>query len=213
MKEHNFILTILAVLIFGVVANAQEGMTEGRNLPKDFPADLLRKMPEGCPAGAKRQIISRDKSNKITLSSAFSQYANQTSSNPQFPRRGYGEAGPDRIFYDSFPVGGCRICAATLIAQVANEGGHNDALHVWLSPSVLPLPSPTLASLGSYATGGTIPIGLWISPTETTKTVSVNLDKNKINQYIISSIQTPMLDVMVQDDTRVDSMQLVVWRY
>ena len=196
----NLIVTILAMLIFNGITNAQEVMD-------------AKKHPKGCPKNAKSQLIARDSTTKIVLSPMFAIYAAQTSGNPKFPRRGYGEKGPDRIFYDSFPIGACRICAATLTAQVFNEGGHNDALHVWFSSDTQLPTSPTLVSLLSYGTPGATSFGLWASASETSKTVSANLDKDKINQYIISGVQTPMLDVLVQDDTRVDSMQLVIWRY
>lgn len=212
LRKLNLLLAILAVPVLYNLAPAQILQTDVR---KSAELVVAGRMPEGCPRDAKLETIKRGKETGTKPTAVLTEWVKQVHNNPQFPTRGYAEKGPDRAFYDSFSLGGCRICAARLTAQVENEGGHNDSFNVILSPAANPVPSSNfIVRLYSYATtGATMPFGLWTSPTETSKTLSIALNANTLNQYIVSGIQNPSLDVYTQDDTKVNSMQLEIWRY
>jgi hypothetical protein len=212
LRKLNLLLAILTTLVFSNSSPAQLVRSEPKN-PVGF--DLMLRVPEGCPKEAKLETIARNQKTGTKPSAVLTQWMKQVFNNPQFPTRGYAVKGPDSAFYDSFAIGGCRVCAAKITAQVSNEGGHNDAFNVILSPAAAPITSANfLVSLVSYGTNNAVaPYGLWSSPTEMSKTLSIVLNANSINKYIVSGIQNPSLDVYTQDDTRVESMQLEIWRY
>jgi hypothetical protein len=214
LRELNLLWALFAILVLFDLASAQTIQPADKTM-SETALVLPGRVPENCPKGAKLETIRRDKGTGTKPSPVLTQWMQQIYNNPQFPTRGYAVKGPDRAFYDSFSIGGCRVCAAIITAQVENEGGHNDSFNVALSPAALPFPpSSFIVKLLSYGTpGATAPFGLWTSPTETSKTLSINLNANSINQYIVSGIQAPYLDVFTQDDTKVNSMQLDIWRY
>lgn len=198
------------------------------------------RVPKGCPKEAQPVVINRNASTGVNRSENLKNFFNEFKEDikTRFPNRGYGERGPDRFFGDSFQLGNCKICAATLTAEVENEGADNDSFSVWLSDTTLHpivtgnggIAGNRFLFLTSYCCGIWAyqpgKIGLWESPsTPSPKTFTLDLNVNgdissatspqdginKINQYIFSN-PNPALDVIVADDTKVNSMQLVVWR-
>jgi hypothetical protein len=235
-------LTIFGNLVFGQddkggAISIDEAAKLGK-LPRGFQLDRYRRVPAGCPKGARAYVISRNATSGVSrsdnLNNFFGGFPREIQT--RFPSRGYGERGPNRFFGDSFPLGNCKICAASMMAEVENEGADNDSLTIWLSDNTL-LPIMTgnggiagnrLTYLTSYGTPGLI-VGnpaLWDGPAPSPKTISLDLNRDgnvttsaspmtgisRINQYIFSSVVSPYLEVIVADDTKVNSLQMVIWR-
>jgi hypothetical protein len=185
-------------------------------LPKSFPLERYRQVPEGCARNARAYIIVRNASTGTFPTAMLMSKLNTNPYLATLPLRKYGDKGPDRWFGDSFSLGSCKICAATISAEVENEGGDNDGFHVWLSPDGPPSPDKykaTLKSAVSYTGNPTTNPQLWAAndPIGMVKTVTMDLPANLINQNIFTSAN-PFLDVVLWDDTKVNSLQLVIWR-
>ncbi|HEY0429508.1 MAG TPA: hypothetical protein VGC76_17140 [Pyrinomonadaceae bacterium] len=185
-------------------------------LPKGFPLERYEKIPDGCPKNAKAYVIIRNATTGLFPTAMLMSKLNTNPYLATLPLRKYGDKGPDRWFGDSFALGSCKVCAAAISAEVANEGGENDGFHVWLSPDGAPSADKyktTLKSAVSYMGNPPTNPQLWAAgdPVGAVKVVTMDLPANLINQYIFATAN-PFLDAVVWDDTRVDSMQLVIWR-
>jgi hypothetical protein len=243
MKNRIFFAAVFVLLISvnAIFAQRNPGKILTTEKIPEISIEAVRgRIPKGCPKEAQPYIIKRDASTGVSRSENLNNFFSEFSKEVQarFPNRGYGEKGPDRFFGDSFPLGNCKICAATLTAEVENEGADNDSLTLWLSDPTLHLVTTGSGGivgnrflyLTSYCCGvGAVQPGkpgLWESPsTSSPKTFTLDLNMNgdissstspqngidKINQYIFSN-PNPALDVIVADDTKVNSMQLVIWR-
>lgn len=240
MKRNLFYSAIFVLLISNGAIFAQRTPVRTAAEPSQTIEAIRQRVPKGCPKEAQPVVITRNASTGVSRSENLKNFFNEFSPEikTRFPNRGYGEKGPDRFFGDSFPLGNCKICAATLTAEVENEGADNDSLSVWLSDSTL---HPILTGNGgitgnrflfltSYCCGISAvqpgKPGLWENPgTASPKTLTLDLNMNgdisssivpqdginKLNQYIFSN-PNPALDVIVADDTKVNAMQLVIWR-
>jgi hypothetical protein len=244
MTKTTLLFTILTILAFGAAVSAQEkggadaylpveeAAKLGR-LPKGFPVDVYQRVPKGCPREAKPYVIVRNAKTGTAPSSELKAVMAQNTYRPA--ARAYGETGADKWFVDTLPLGSCRICAASLIADLVNEGGlsTNDSLSIWLAdPSAIYGPGmtflkPTFLSAGSAGAIAGKP-SLWGPPVATAKILNLDLnvagivsDANTandtiglpiLNNYIFTTAAAPALDVFIQDDTTVNSLQLVVWR-
>lgn len=241
MKRTNLMLTILTVLVAGTSLFAQNGgdylpadeaIRAGR-VPKTFPMEVYQRVPRGCPAGAKAYVINRDAKTGTMPSPELKTLMTQNTYRPT--PRAYGERGIDKWFVDTLPLGSCKICAATLVADLVNEEGlsNNDGLLAWTAdPSAIYGPGMSLIKpLFLYVFSSGAAPGkptLWGPPAPPSKIltmdlnvagrISDNITTNDIvglpylNNYIFTTTATPGLDVFIQDDTTVNSLQLVVWR-
>jgi hypothetical protein len=226
MKRKVSLMTVfLVTLIFGNLTIAQ-----------DMKTDRRRNVPEGCPKNAKLEVITRNSTTGVNMTQQLQSVFNSVPTITQFPVRGYGIKGPDRMFGDSFPLGNCKICAARLTTTITDEGGNNDSLLVfmsdpteaWITTGNGGMNGNRLLYLNSYGTvGSNGRPKLWDSAGQGTKTLTLDLKEegnisqttgfttngiSKLNNYIFNFSGTPYLDVVVWDDTKVDSMQLEIWR-
>lgn len=134
---------------------------------------------------------------------------------------GYNSSDYDRIFLDSFRLGNCKVCYAEMTVRVSSlngasgdgDGG-NDALNI------LGIPNTTSPNFGYSPALQSFRI--WQSPTTapnipvnsgTSKTITFQVPANLLNEYIFKTGPNAPLDVLVQDDTAVQSMQFSVWYY
>ncbi len=195
------------------------------------------KVPKGCPLSAQRYNISRNASTKTKRTKQMMEFLDGVKQQlPGQSIRGYGEGGQNKFFGDSFPLKGCKVCAAKLTAVVDNEQGlaHNDALNVYFSESTFQLSNGStsgdrLLGVGSYGTNSIQPgrTYLWKTSSDVgPKTLELNLNNDgnisagaspqtgisRVNQYLFSD-SDPHLEVWVQDDTIVKSIDLEVWTY
>ncbi len=232
-------MLVFGNLVFGQenqsgVVSLEEAQKLGR-LPKDFPLERMRRVPKGCPKEAKAYVVSRDSRTGVirdqNMTNFFGTFTDVFKT--QFPPRGYGEKGPDHWFGDSFPLGSCKICAANLTAEIENEGASNDSLLVFYSDTTLKMINGGQNTSGNrhlylFTQSNPLYSTLWL-PTEqfgAIKTLSLDLNINgdisqtnspndgisKINNYIFTTTSVSALEVFAQDDTKVNSMQLVIWR-
>ena len=242
-KNKLVVMAFLLVLLSGLTIFGQgnpngeipleEAQKLGR-LPKDFQIDRMRRPPAGCPKNARAYVISRDATTGVArdenMNNFFRTFTREFQT--RFPPRGYGEKGPDRWFGDSFPLGTCKICAATLTAQIENEGASNDSMLLFLSDNTLKMINGGQNTSGNrllylYTHGGTLP-SLWspTAPFGSAQNLTLDLNVNgdisssaspndgikKINEYIFTTASEPALEVFFQDDTKVNSIQLLIWR-
>ena len=128
------------------------------------------------------------------------------------PRK-YGEGGDDKWFIDSFPVHpkeGCRVCGVTVAVKgsisansVNNDSislvGSNSAASQIVSGHFNSPPHTLLASVGPLTPAGAF-----------TKVLSIN-GPTWMNWYMASLV--PSFDVMVQDDTTVNSVEVTYYWY
>lgn len=222
---------IIVTLAVSVVSFGQERATAAQAFQQ---VDVVR-VPAGCPRDAKPYVITHNEKTGTTPSSEMLAVMKQNNYRPA--PRGFAEAGIDKWFIDTLPLGSCRICAASLVADLVNEGGMgtNDGLAIWLAdPSAIYGPGmtgmkPTFLTATSVASGAVAgKPSLWGPPVAMSKILTLDLnvagaisDANTandtiglpvLNNYIFTTTATPALDVFIQDDTRVNSLQLTVWR-
>ncbi len=134
---------------------------------------------------------------------------------------GYNSSDYDRIFLDSFRLGNCKVCYAEMTVRVSSlngatgdgDGG-NDALNI------LGIPDTTAPNFGYSPALQSFRI--WQPPTSapnmpasagTSKTITFQVPANLLSEYIAKTSPNTPLDVLVQDDTAIQSMQLSVWYY
>ena len=136
---------------------------------------------------------------------------------------GYDSSIADRFFIDSFRLGNCKVCYAEMTVQVRAIAGvtsdgdaGNDALNILGGPDDNKSPnygiSPLLQAFRIWQTP-TPPPNMPAAIKGTSKTITFQIPANLLTDYIYKSNPNTPLDVLVQDDTQVRSMQISVWYY
>ncbi|MFN0110020.1 MAG: hypothetical protein ACKVZH_14290 [Blastocatellia bacterium] len=211
------ILTLAALI--GTAGYDNFGANAQRAAPTQQDEFALRP-PRGCPAWAKPRTINRNSQNPATPGPTLTSYLQKVTGGDKTKIRAYGQAGSDMQFADSFDIGRCRLCAARLEFNLVKDSGQfdNDGFHLYLEPdtasSTLPAPIFTTgANLWSVFPNGK-PVVEWGKVFTSTATNSTQRPISELNSYIFNSLlQSPLLDVYIQDDTRIMSSRLTVWTY
>jgi hypothetical protein len=238
MKKTNLILIILGILTLGIAVSAQEkgaandflpletAIRSGR-LPKNVVAELSKQAQKNPCTGTQPFVLIRNAQTGTTPSTELNAFMllNTFNSTP----RGYGVGGFDKWFIDTLPLGTCRICRAFLIADIARDGdASNDGFNMWLADPT-PIVSGGQTRPGFIAVNSNGPNNLpnlWAPPAPASKFLFLDLNVSGdvshnvthpagipiLNNYIISPVQTPALDMHIQDDTKVNALYLIVWR-
>lgn len=195
-------------LVFSVGFDGQSAKAQTLAPGQD---DIIARVPRGCPRGAKPIVINRGPNNQSTPALSLNSYLQKVTGGDKTKIRNYGQAGSDKQFGDSFGLGSCRLCAARLEFKLQKESGQwdNDGFHVYLEPDTVSstLPTPiftTGANLWTQFSNG-MPVVQWGSGFRPI---------SELNNYIFNSqLQTPMLSVYIQDDTKILSSRLILWTY
>lgn len=208
----------LIVALVGVVAYAGLGAQPALRVAAAGRQDEERgpiRPPRGCPQWAKPTIINRNAQTPTTPAPFIADFLQKITKGQNSLVRKYGQPGTDLQFADSFALGGCRLCAATLEFEVKKESGqwNNDALHLWLEPDTIPNVAPpplftTGANLwGMFPNGH--PVIEWVkSPTSPQRPIA------ELNSYISNSqLSAPAISAYIQDDTSIKSGRLTLWHF
>jgi hypothetical protein len=126
----------------------------------------------------------------LTLSGPLTGFLNGHGLQP----KGYDDPRINKVFADSFKLGNCKVCYATLEVNVRHYGD------IWSND--------TLTAGAASSTGFTSPLlytQIWPNGPHT-----YSLPPNGLNQLIFSGQD---LDVIAQDDSDFDFMKLTVWYY
>ncbi|HEV7744096.1 MAG TPA: hypothetical protein VGO56_03780 [Pyrinomonadaceae bacterium] len=116
-------------------------------------------------------------------------------------RKGYNNPAVNTYFGDTFKIKSCRICYATIEANVEHYGDSwsNDSLTVGAAPF-----GPGNRFVSAY---------IW-PPNTNPKTFTWVLNAALMNTYLMSGSQPPTdVDAYAQDDTNFHSLKLSVWYY
>ena len=127
---------------------------------------------------------------------------------------GYNAGEADYIFADSFRLGNCRVCYAEMSVRFKSVN--------MVTTSGSTAGNDTFTILGPNANGSPALqyFKIWQPPTPPpnadtgigiTKTVTFQVPANLLNQYIFTTAPNTPLDVVAQDDTAIQSIQLSVW--
>lgn len=116
-------------------------------------------------------------------------------------RKGFNNPAVNTYFGDSFKLKSCRVCYATIEANVEHYGDtwSNDSLTVGAAP---------------FGTGNRF-VSAYIWPPNTNpKTFTWVLNAALLNTYLMSGSQPPTdVDAYAQDDSNFHSLKLTVWYY
>lgn len=224
MKSHLFrassILAVFLLLVaFGLPGIAQQPTTRQQQpvqqqelqIPElaiqELDSETLRiRVPRECER-IKPDVQRHDipdnfnpAGSAVTLSPALTNFLSGRNISP----KGYDDPRVNRVFADSFKLGCCRICYATLEVRVKHYADlwTNDILTAGVAP-FNPLPGVKFISTG-----------IWNPPGTNPKTMTYALPTASLNSYNTSTCRSPsFLDVVAQDDTDFDYATLSVWYY
>lgn len=174
---------------------------------QEFDAETLRiRVPRECDR-IKPDVQRHDipdnfnpAGNPVTLSPALASLLASQNITP----KGYDDPRVNKVFADSFKLGCCRVCYATLEVRVKHNADFwtNDVLTAGVAP-FNSLPGVKFLSTGIWNPIGTNP-----------KTLTYALPAASLNSYNMSTCMSPSsLDVVIQDDTVIDYATLSVWYY
>jgi hypothetical protein len=226
MKSHLFLASsILAALTLlfalGSSSTAQQTTTRQPTSTQELRIPELEvqdKNAESLPIKIPRECTKPPEVQMHDVADGFTSPGNPVALSPLLinflggkPIKGYDDPRIDRAFADSFKLRSCRVCYVTLEFGVKHYAGAWQANAPWWpNDSVLAgaAPFPT-----NYRFIG--PVNFW-TPTPNSKTVTLGItptDLGRLNQYLVTGPISPVMDLVVQDDSDVDYAKLSVWYY
>jgi hypothetical protein len=163
---------------------------------QQIDAETLRvAVPRAC-AGVRPVVQTHNGGTGVTPSAALLSFMGTHA------RKGYNNPAVNTYFGDSFRLQNCRVCYATISANVQHysDNWSNDGLTVGTAP---------------FGSGNVFVSGyIWNPPTPNPKTLTWVLNAGLLNTYVTTgSLPPKFLDVYAQDDTDFHSTTLSVWYY
>jgi hypothetical protein len=211
MKSHLFrstsilgvLLLLVALALSGIAQQPttrqpaqQEEPEKPELMVQQLDAESLRvAVPQACK-GLKPIVQTHNGSTGANPSTALSSYMGSHA------HKGYNNPAVNTYFGDSFKLQNCRVCYATISANVQhyNDAWTNDGLTVGVAP---------------FGSGNVFVSGyIWTPATPNPKTLTWVLNAGLLNTFVTTgSLPPKYLDAYAQDDSDFHSLTLSVWYY
>jgi hypothetical protein len=202
MNKYTMLAVVAGLSLGGEAALAQT--------PNAAPANPEMAMPEQCLKLQHAGFVIKHET--VTRSgTASAPVATHPRAGSYAAPRKYGEGGDDKYFIDSFaahPKEGCRVCGVTVAVKgnVSQNSLNNDSVTLVGSNTAAPQVVTGHFNTAHTKLGGAgpLPNGAYSA------SFAIN-GPNWMNWYMASLV--PSLDVMVQDDTTINSIVVTYYYY